>query len=80
MKLDLLKKLVKLANHNPNEHEANMAARRACKMLEESKFDLTPDHIRVKPSKPYEDTYEAERAYDERINKMYDDLLNREPK
>lgn len=40
MNLDLLKKLTKLANHNPNEHEANSAARRVCKMLEEANFSL----------------------------------------
>ncbi len=42
MNLDLLKKLTKLANHNPNDHEANSAARRVCKMLEECNFTLTP--------------------------------------
>lgn len=38
--LDLLKKLTKLANHNPNDHEANSAARRVCKLLEDSNFIL----------------------------------------
>lgn len=38
MNLELLIKLVKLANNNPNEHEANFAARKACKLIEESKF------------------------------------------
>lgn len=45
MKLDLLKKLTALANNNPNEHEANLAARRVCKMLAESKFDLRDDPV-----------------------------------
>ena len=40
MNLDLLKKLTKLANHNPNDHEANSAARRVCKMLEEANWSL----------------------------------------
>lgn len=35
MNLDLLKKLARLANNNPNDNEANLAARRVCKMLEE---------------------------------------------
>ena len=39
--LDLLKKLVALAHNNPNDNEANLAARRACKMLAEHKFELT---------------------------------------
>ena len=43
MNLDLLKKLTKLANHNPNEHEANSAARRVCKMLEESDWKVIPE-------------------------------------
>lgn len=34
MNLDLLKKLTRLANNNPNENEANLAARKVCKMLE----------------------------------------------
>lgn len=38
--LDLLKKLTRLANHNPNEHEANSAARRVCQMLEGADFSL----------------------------------------
>lgn len=38
MKLEILKKLVALANNNPNDHEANTAARRVCKALAEDKF------------------------------------------
>ena len=40
MNLDRLKKLVKLANHNPNDNEANSAARRVCKMIEDGKFEF----------------------------------------
>lgn len=40
MKLDLLKKLTALANNNPNENEANLAARKVCLMLAEAKFAL----------------------------------------
>jgi len=47
MNLDLLKKLVKLANNNPNEHEANSAARRACKLIENAEFKFVAD---VKPN------------------------------
>lgn len=35
MNLELLRKLVKLANNNSNENEANAAARKVCEMLEE---------------------------------------------
>lgn len=40
MNIELLKKLIRLANNNPNEHEANAAARRACKMVAEDNFAL----------------------------------------
>lgn len=33
MNLDLVLKLVRLANNNPNDNEANLAARRVCQML-----------------------------------------------
>lgn len=38
MNLDLIQKLIRLANNNPNDNEANLAARKACKMLEDYKF------------------------------------------
>lgn len=38
MDKDLIVKLIRLANNNPNENEANMAARKACKLLGESDF------------------------------------------
>lgn len=38
MNLDLLTKLVKLANNNPNENEANLAARKVCKLIQEGDF------------------------------------------
>lgn len=40
MNLDLLTKLVKLANNNPNDNEANLAARKVCRMIEEAKFQF----------------------------------------
>ena len=33
MNLDLLKKLIRLANNNPNDNEANLAARKVCVMI-----------------------------------------------
>lgn len=41
MNLDLLKKLTRLANNNPNENEANLAARKVCKLLEENNFKFS---------------------------------------
>jgi hypothetical protein len=88
MNLDLLKKLIKLANHNPNEHEANSAARRACKLLEDFKFQ-EPSSTGFLPNSrttgfgttvviktPQRYTRE-EKEYDAEIDKMYDDLFNR---
>ncbi len=59
MDLDLLKKLVKLANHNSNEHEANSAARRVCQMIEKANFSLDDLYgygptIKVKPPPRYD--------------------------
>lgn len=39
MNKDLIIKLVKLANNNPNDNEANNAARKVCKLLEEGNFE-----------------------------------------
>lgn len=39
--LETLKKLTALANNNPNENEANLAARKVCKMLADSNFILS---------------------------------------
>jgi len=43
MNLPLLIKLVKLANNNPNDNEANSAARRVCKMIAEANYIFTSD-------------------------------------
>lgn len=40
MNLDRLKALIRLANNNPSEHEANLAARKVCKILAENSFAL----------------------------------------
>ena len=48
MDLDKLIKLVKLANNNPNENEANLAARKVCKIIEEGKFQFN----NTKPNPP----------------------------
>lgn len=100
MNLDLLKKLVNLANHNPNENEANAAARRVCRLLEESKFviEVAPSQsvkqnpfypksrtgatVKVTPPKRYnpEEYSKEEKDYDDKINKIWDDLLKDEPR
>lgn len=40
MNLDKLKALIRLANNNPSENEANLAARRVCKILADNNFTL----------------------------------------
>lgn len=53
MKLDILQKLIALANNNPNEHEANLAARRVCKAIVEHKFIITyQGQTNTPPPKP----------------------------
>lgn len=41
MNLDQLIKLAKLANNNPNEHEANAAARKVCRIIEAGNYNFT---------------------------------------
>lgn len=40
MNLELLKKLTRLANNNPNDNEANLAARKVAKMLQDNNWSL----------------------------------------
>lgn len=49
MNLDLLIKLVKLANNNPNDNEANLAARKVCKMIAEAKYQFA-NQIKTEPT------------------------------
>lgn len=53
MNFELLKKLTRLANNNPNDNEANLAARKVCKMLAESDFayvqQLPPEPHKTEP-------------------------------
>lgn len=43
MNLDLIIKLVKLANNNPNENESNLAARKVCKLIAEGNYKFSID-------------------------------------
>lgn len=51
-------KLIRLANNNPNEHEANSAARRACKLLAEA-IDSKPKVA----NRSYQDPYTSSDLY-----------------
>lgn len=49
MNIDRLLKLLKLANHNPNDAEANSAARAAAKLLGENNYKWLEDAKRINP-------------------------------
>lgn len=49
MNKELLIKLIKLANHNNADGEANAAARRVCKMIENDQFKCLGQEIKTKP-------------------------------
>lgn len=53
MNIKLIEKLAKLANNNPNENEANMAARKVCKLLAEGNFKFTNEPI-IYPKPPFQ--------------------------
>lgn len=59
MNYDLITKLAKLANNNPNENEANLAARKVCKLLAEGKFEFVVWPIKKEQQtyQPKQDTY-----------------------
>lgn len=52
MNLDLIIKLTRLANNNPNENEANLAARKVCKLLAEAEFKFTQPPVTQVPYQP----------------------------
>lgn len=51
MNLERLKALIRLANNNPNEHEANLAARKVCKIIAEKDFSLLQPQPRTAAGK-----------------------------
>lgn len=62
--------LIRLANNNPSEHEANAAARKVCKLLAEYKFvqNTVRAEPRPQPSRPYQSDFTQD---------MYEDLLRK---
>src|SRR5262245_51973348 len=63
--LELLQKLTRLANNNPNDNEANLAARKVCKMLEEGKWNIPSA-----PAKPIENRPKS--TWEPKIADWYD--------
>jgi hypothetical protein len=90
MDLDKLKKLIRLANNNPSEHEANSAARRVCKMLDEYEFPTTWNDVKRSTEPAFKSTWKQpaptkdpmedifERIFKERMyNNPYTDPFRR---
>ena len=77
MNIDILKKLIKLANHNSNDHEANSAARRVCKMLGEAidsgKLNFNSIKKETKPPVSKQETNYRDTRYD---YAYYDEVKN----
>lgn len=77
MNLDLIIKLAKLANNNPNEHEANAAARKVCQLLAEGNFNFGLNIEQTKepdfkspeypPGSPFKDVF-----YESILNDIYE--------
>jgi hypothetical protein len=55
MNLDILIKLIKLANHNNADGEANAAARKVCQMIEDDKFQCLNGKERIVEKIVYKD-------------------------
>lgn len=74
MNQDLLKKLVLLANHNNSEGEANSAARRVCKMIEEDNFKSLSSSHYVNEPKKWEDVVRSTEPFNWRNYNPYTDF------
>lgn len=71
LNLDLLIKLVRLANNNPNDNEANLAARKVCKMIGENNYKLDGT---IKPTVKQQYNHQY---YEQPKPHPFDDLFNR---
>lgn len=85
MNIELIVKLVKLANNNPNENEANLAARKVCSLIAagDYKFSQTKTaqakvHVKSNPVSKNDDW--VRKYYDPpRQSAYYDDLFYHSP-
>lgn len=78
-RLELIKKLIKLANNNPNEHEANLAARKVCSMLTDYKFTQSTSSERVRSASnptynPFEELFKRARQQAQQGPRTWDDV------
>lgn len=74
MNISLLTKLVKLANNNPNDNEANSAARRVCKMIEDGEFKFVEDKVDIRIGN-YDFSFRKPGSNDS-TDDIFKDLLN----
>lgn len=65
MNITLIVKLAKLANNNPNDNEANLAARKVCRLIEEGGFVFKEPNLPpvVKRDITYDDLYRATESF-----------------
>lgn len=68
MNIELIIKLAKLANNNPNDNEANAASRKVCRLIEEGNFQF----IRTTAEKVGAEQAKGPWQYDQRYR--YEDL------
>lgn len=52
MNIELIIKLTKLANNNPNENEANAAARKVCKLIAEANYQFAIPKVTIVSNPP----------------------------
>lgn len=83
LNLDLLTKLVKLANNNPNDNEANLAARKVCQLIEAAGFKFSVTQVVTKPpvttpQNPTPPPYKSADAADFR-RRFYDEYKKQNP-
>lgn len=85
MNLELIIKLAKLANNNPNDNEANAASRKVCRLIEEGKFQFSQNGTRTAAEKvgassatntgPWKYRPEYGKDYYKDINDMFRDIF-----
>jgi hypothetical protein len=78
--IEKLKSIIRLANNNPNENEANLAARKACKILAEDNFKFlnpqpatTWNDVKRSTEPGFRSPPTGKRAYDP----IWEDMLRR---
>lgn len=77
MNLDQLIKLAKLANNNPNEHEANAAARKVCRIIEAGNYKFTQQEPVGSTGKTWNDVHRSSDPFWRDTANPFADIINR---